>query len=350
MNNAKLYSLQAGRGIAAILVVFYHASSTIFHNPKFFPDTIFNNFFNFGHSGVIFFFVLSGFIILSAHLTDIGRPDRLRNYTFKRFVRVYPVYWTIIFPISIVYFLRPEISNPELTSHSVIANSFLLFGSNSRASLAVAWTLFHEILFYAAFAVLILHRSIGTIIMTGWFLSCGIAAVLGFDTSYHLSYMNLFFLLGMACFVITSRTSIKNPMPIAILGIMAFFGVGMIEVFGPAVAPQLLAIGYGLSAAVGIVGVVTYEKGRNIRFPTWVTLVGDASYSIYLVHYPALSVITRIWIKIFGNDRFPAAINFVAIVGAAVIAGVIFHIVVEKPLISLIYKMQSRFRQAPVMV
>ncbi|NBQ54213.1 MAG: acyltransferase, partial [Proteobacteria bacterium] len=47
-----------------------------------------------GHRyGVDFFFVLSGFIILHAHMDDIGRPARLGRYLWRRAVRVYPIYW-----------------------------------------------------------------------------------------------------------------------------------------------------------------------------------------------------------------------------------------------------------------
>ncbi len=51
--------------------------------------------FAFGHAGVDFFFVLSGFIILHVHAGDIGRPVRLGHYLQRRFTRVYPFYWVV---------------------------------------------------------------------------------------------------------------------------------------------------------------------------------------------------------------------------------------------------------------
>ena len=38
-------------------------------------------------------FVLSGFIVLHAHAPDVGRPAALGRYLWRRFARVYPVYW-----------------------------------------------------------------------------------------------------------------------------------------------------------------------------------------------------------------------------------------------------------------
>jgi peptidoglycan/LPS O-acetylase OafA/YrhL len=54
--------------------------------------------FRWGDAGVEFFFVLSGFIIASAHAGDISRPARLIPYLQRRIIRIYPPYW-IIFAI-----------------------------------------------------------------------------------------------------------------------------------------------------------------------------------------------------------------------------------------------------------
>jgi peptidoglycan/LPS O-acetylase OafA/YrhL len=45
--------------------------------------------------GGVFFFILSGFIITSVHWQDVGNARRLPGYIFKRFVRVYPIYWIV---------------------------------------------------------------------------------------------------------------------------------------------------------------------------------------------------------------------------------------------------------------
>ncbi len=60
-------SVQAGRGIAAVLVVLAHTSASVFDQRKYWPANPVGPLFDFGHAGVEFFFVLSGFIILYAH-------------------------------------------------------------------------------------------------------------------------------------------------------------------------------------------------------------------------------------------------------------------------------------------
>ena len=88
-------SLQTCRGVAALLVVLHHLSGAI-ADDKYFGFHHFAIVLSFGGaSGVAFFFVLSGFIIVPAHGADFGRSDRLRSYLLKRAIRIYPTYWII---------------------------------------------------------------------------------------------------------------------------------------------------------------------------------------------------------------------------------------------------------------
>src|ERR1700761_2793553 len=101
----ELYTLQAGRAIASLLVVFYHNAVSIFDDSRFWGDDPSQKIFNFGHSGVDFFFVLSGFIILYAHWNDLGKPKQIFKYASKRFRRIYPIYWIVLALVAPVYFL-----------------------------------------------------------------------------------------------------------------------------------------------------------------------------------------------------------------------------------------------------
>lgn len=72
-------SLQAGRGIAAMLVVLFHLGGA-FAAEKYFGIAAFSIPFKFGSAGVELFFVLSGFIIFSAHRDDIGQVSKIAGY------------------------------------------------------------------------------------------------------------------------------------------------------------------------------------------------------------------------------------------------------------------------------
>lgn len=77
--------LQVYRGLAATLVVLYHLTwwggQPIFHQLPYWlpnmPTWKAGGFFLFGHSGVDFFFTLSGFVMVWGYGRDAGRIDRL---------------------------------------------------------------------------------------------------------------------------------------------------------------------------------------------------------------------------------------------------------------------------------
>lgn len=88
----KLESLQVGRGVAAFMVLLFH--SQVFMRVVH-PESGFARMFGFGRTGVDFFFVLSGFLMVYVHRRDFGAPSRLGVYAYKRLTRIYPVYWVL---------------------------------------------------------------------------------------------------------------------------------------------------------------------------------------------------------------------------------------------------------------
>jgi peptidoglycan/LPS O-acetylase OafA/YrhL len=76
----KYLSLQAGRAIAALLVVLHHVSSFIGTEPHLWIHPRIGRWLAGPSLGIAFFFVLSGTVILTAHWNDIGNPASLRSY------------------------------------------------------------------------------------------------------------------------------------------------------------------------------------------------------------------------------------------------------------------------------
>src|SRR5580692_2096905 len=90
----RLLGIQLARGAAAVLVVLYHAGRGL-ALPQYLGHVPLGGLFNFGHAGIDFFFVLSGFIIFTVHHGDIGRPSALPRYVWRRLARIYPIYWVV---------------------------------------------------------------------------------------------------------------------------------------------------------------------------------------------------------------------------------------------------------------
>ncbi|CAH2602195.1 Acyltransferase [Rhodovastum atsumiense] len=157
----KLATLQMSRGIAASMVMLFHYQGML-AGPTFIGHTPFGGFFSFGHAGVEFFFVLSGFIIYFVHRMDVGLPGALASYGWKRLTRIMPVYWFIL----IFYFAKTQATGT--LDGATVLRSIVLFPHQPSPLLAVSWTLSHEILFYLVFAVAIAHRRAGQALFLLW--------------------------------------------------------------------------------------------------------------------------------------------------------------------------------------
>ncbi len=163
----KLNGIEAGRGIAALLVVLVHATS-ILALPQNLGIQAFDGLFKFGHAGVDFFFVLSGFIIYYIHYQEFNQPWRVASYWQKRFVRIVPTYWIVLAAYGCILFVSPTKDLNEREIDTIIRSVFLMPGGNGQI-LGVAWTLTHEFLFYALFSVLLINFRVGKVLFSVWF-------------------------------------------------------------------------------------------------------------------------------------------------------------------------------------
>src|SRR4028119_3314 len=138
----KLNLLQVYRGIAAVLVVLFHLNDMTQDRLK--QDTFFN-LFEAGWSGVDYFFVLSGFIMVYVHRSAIGKKDQLKSFLVKRAVRIYPIYWIITLTVWCLFLVIPDFANNQDLSLGNVIVSLLLIPQKDQFILEVGWTLTYEI-------------------------------------------------------------------------------------------------------------------------------------------------------------------------------------------------------------
>jgi exopolysaccharide production protein ExoZ len=85
---------------------------------------------------------------------------------------------------------------------------------------------------------------------------------------------------------------------------------------------------WGLPAVMIVAGAVAMEEGWPFRPPAFLVRLGDASYAIYLCHVPATAVVAHTL-----GPR-PALLFVTVAVAASVGSGLLFHWLVETPLIA----------------
>lgn len=328
----KLTGIEAGRGIAAVAVVLYHAAR---HIDKNHATPALLSLFQFGHAGVDLFFVISGFIILFVHLDDIGRPPRLGHYISRRFTRIMPVYW-----IALAVTVGLSVANghpfPSLPN---LAWSASLLPSHAEPLLGIAWTLQYEVVFYAVFCILILSRVAGMAILLAW-LAAIVAAGIGPAPSAipHslFALYNLEFLAGMLAAYWLRNHHLPAPRATLTAGTALFAiaavaeNAGLLNGYG-----DLARLAYGLPSALIVIGTAEASRQGLLAVPGFLRGLGAASYSIYLFQFVFIGIAWKLSLAT-GLDRLlPPAVIFVLLAASGVAGGVLISRTVEYPLIQL---------------
>lgn len=339
----KIDSLQLFRGLAALGVVFHHAALSTNAFVGKIPAWL-NAMFEHGFLGVDFFFVLSGFIIMSSHFDDEKSVAALKNYGIKRFVRIFPPYWPVSIALMLSYFLLPGMSQGARGDFSWLS-SLLLLPSTPPPALSVAWTLIHEVIFYMIFCLFFISNRLFMIFVSGWVLViCATAWLTGWADfspflSRLLSPINLEFVLGMGVAYLARGVSNRFAVALIFMGSSLFV---LLLLWPFAVECRVL---FGLPFSALVLGAVLLERHSKLVLPRWMVLMGDASYSIYLIHNPLVSLTSRLVGRLHGFANWGLGM-FVGVV-SSVLVGVLYHLFVEKPLIRLFLQHFNRLKAIP---
>lgn len=327
----KLEGLQWLRAIAALAVVAFHVEITMakqkyFGSPTFPLATV-------GFSGVHLFFVLSGFVIFWAHSQDIGRPEAAVGYIWKRFRRLMPPLWVTLLPLFFVWLFYPAGVGDKVLEGGDFFSAFLVYPVPTQEVLDVEWTLRHEVAFYLVFAFLLLNVYLGCAVLFSWFLLCFLPTpVLPQWLGVIFAEVNILFLLGSGVYFFIRHFGHRVGRSVlwfsALLWVLAIYFA--YETDANVHGRSSIYI-FGLPSAVAVVGAVLYAPPVNWRLSGLMGRLGDASYAIYLVHFPVISVLCKISVRF--ADFFPQEVWFVLIFFVSVFVGYLFHAFVERPII-----------------
>jgi exopolysaccharide production protein ExoZ len=352
---SKLTTLQVGRAVAALMVLFFHLGGTInaekYYGLNFVPQL---GVFRFGDAGVEFFFVLSGFLITFIHYGDIGRREKIFSYLKKRLVRIYPTYWfclTLVIVAALGFAsLRETLPSGFFTylfTYLLVPQDKTIVGGTGAPVLGVAWTLQYEMFFYLSFALFILSRFAGFLLLGAYligFVVVKFQGITGFPMDFIFAEYCFMFLFGAIVGVLYSRAiPVKLPKASFILGILGFALIAAVDVVyrDSSYLDNRMErkLGYSLFSALMIYALVTLEGAGAISVKNrLLLLIGDASYAIYLIHFPIVSAVTKFFYHLFPKTSYFAVGNFLVCSLICIAAGIAIHLFFEKRILAYLNK------------
>jgi len=339
----KIDSLQAIRAFAAIAVMLFHGTEMLSERLGY---LFVSNVFMAGFSGVDIFFVLSGFIILYTSSSGID----FYRFIQKRFIRIYPVYWLVTLLLVGWFFVSPTPEQSYKGDLGVILGSLSLFPQKQYV-MGVAWTLTYEVIFYIVFALTYFKSPIYLfftfLIWVVVILSCDFfdikSGYLAVDSLVNPIILN--FALGCLIAYAYKRNSVcQYAVWFFWIGVFLFtlawssfyyFRLSDSTVFAGEMARVYL---FGLPAAILIFGALHIPTS----VPKVLVYLGDASYSLYLLHGTVLSILLKFVVKLNHVAIFSSFGGAAFLFVCAVFISCCFYSLVERNLLKLLSALISR--------
>lgn len=336
-------SLQACRAVAGMLVTLYHLGGA-FGADKYFGAKALAAAMELGHHSVVFFFVLSGFILVHAHYDDIGRPQRLRGYAWKRLVRIYPLYLIVLLSVYIIALNVPALANTVphdpwamLKTALLLPQDAAVVGGTGAPVLVVAWSMQYEIVFYAVMACFICSRTAGVLVVMLLlinYVACHLGEACRFPRSFAASHFILPFFFGAAiALLVRSKVILNEPLRVALVAISVLALLRGIDMtFSLETLTREGVFVYGIPSAVLIFALVRAEEAGLVHVPRTMQVLGASSYALYLIHFPIVSLMAKLGMALRMNGILSIGFAFVATFLVCVVGAVLLHLYVEKPL------------------
>lgn len=354
--STRLPSLDGLRGVAALIVVFWHAlistglqpilredpwDAETFSTKWWLYDTPLR-ILTMGNQAVAVFFVLSGLVLVLPLLR--GKPLNPFDYYPRRLSRLWIPMAVAALLGALLYWIsaaRPDAksgwvnlySTRDLTLDLVLADLFPPLSGTylNNPSWSLTWEILFSLLLPMFFVLALAARQFL------WTSIIGLTVLVGVGAQFHspvLKYLPFFVIGGLTARIMLER---KAPSQWA-AGLMSLCGILLISfgdftriVTGSGYTSEQNAwsfAGNGLGSALLILGAVFFLPLTRTLSWAPVAWLGKISYSLYLVHVPIILAA----LHLMGTDE-PGQALLVS-VPLSFLAAMLFHRVIEKPSIS----------------
>ena len=316
-----LNNLQLLRAFAALNVVLFHAiggSTSYSYETKFISVLE-----GWGANGVDIFFVISGFVML---FTQLDNKRSVKDFLLLRAIRIVPIYWLLTLLVIAIYIVAPFVFRETAISIKWALAS-LGFLSNVLVEkspiVTVGWTLEWEMLFYLVFGLSLWFRSWTTSLFTTCVVLLGVAFITA-------NFILVEFIAGLCIALLYKRYGYQR------YGMFSLFLGAILLSLSLFDSVKLLidsrVILWGLPSIFIVYGVICSPQIESKIGK----LLGDASYSIYLIQMLSLPVYYK-FLSIL-NVRMNNDLLVIVCLIATAIGGVTLYLLVEKPMINFLKK------------
>jgi len=362
---SKLDSIQALRGIAALLVLIYHIAAQQIHAPGIDPSVdswLKLGPWNQGYAGVDLFFLISGFVMVYVTQSTGRKAKYVGAFLYKRVVRIYPLWWVFAGLLGGYFFAihgiwaSPSAPNLNAPATGYFIKSLLLLPQQNAPVLELGWSLVHEMQFYLIFAAFLFAPrrwlppllGIWSIVnvsgfFLGWSKTGNVQAIL-------FSLLSLEFIVGACVAWLVLKRFELAPKAILITGVVLFLLVLVFYTDSTNIPKNWgRVILYTPPFAMIIYGASIMERAGRLSVPRWLVTLGDWSYSLYLSHYLVLIIIRRVWreaspylpetlvgrISLGAPGVIDNVVFFVVSLMLCLIAAGMSYYIIERPLLRL---------------
>ncbi len=335
---AVLHNLHLLRVIAALSVVYFHATSVAGLNLRY----------DVGSRGVDVFFVISGFII---PYIGISKPA---HFLRRRLIRIVPFYWAATLCVYTMVIMVPQFFRSTTPSVPHLVTSLLFIPHESgtgemHPTLELGWSLNFEMLFYVLFAIaLAISRKWSALLcatcITAFVIVWPMIRSANALASFYARPIVLEFCFGIGVFYLFSWCRARrdrlatNAVLKWLLICLSLGGLFTIYFFEKRFAdiPRYLAA--GVPALAVVAGALLMEVIYGIAVKNRVIyLLGEASYVIYLIHPYIVFSVLRIVVKDAGTLS-PMLITglILALLSIVSVIAVVLHLFFEKPVMTFL--------------
>ncbi|MGH1403740.1 MAG: acyltransferase family protein [Alphaproteobacteria bacterium] len=365
-------ALDGLRGIAVLLVMWRHASTSLAYYSDRWNDSLYASFTVLGSSGVTLFFVLSGFLITSILIDTSDDPKCLRKFYIRRSLRIFPLYYLAIYLLLVLS--GGNVSGFDFDAGMwyyifYVENIAILFNQNSELYNKNSYVLFHhfwslavEEQFYLVWPVcfLFLYRrySIKTCIVVALFASllsafaryCMGFLYEGWFVAYTFTLTRLDgLLLGalLACLFCKCEEEFKilSQMAVKILPILGGVIIFLVLVFSASsenisyMNTRYLLFLLSVFYMFLITYVVSSDKQtwfKSLCEVKFLTGIGTVSYGVYIFHWPVMSFVSGYFLRGEQWGYLPSHV-FVLVVGggASILLAIASYYLFERPILKL---------------